>query len=213
MTFTSLVPPAGGEEPRLVKVSYFVKSCADRETGETSTCLVRGVSHYWKDREDTENQRNRILLRGLKSVRFSYYHGEKKEWVKSWNFQTLWRAGRQKPEVKTVFLPLSVQMDINGERGSRNLSHFPVSHPFLRAFRPNGLSPLVYLNFSEKNRRRNPSLGPPGKGKTPSETGKRPRFSPEGTFPSSTPPPAKGLVPPFELGGAPPVHRPLSPDL
>ena len=172
MTFTTLVPLAGGGEPRLVKVSYFVKSCADRETGKTSACLVRGTSRHWKDREDTENQRNHILLRGLKRVRFSYRHEEKKEWVKNWNFQTLRRKGMERPGAKTVFLPLSVQADIEWEEGSRRFFHFPVSHPFLRAFRPGAPSPLIYLNVSERN---SPQEAPP----RPSKTGKSPAETPK----------------------------------
>ena len=148
ITFTSLVSPAGGREARFVKVSYFIKSCEDRETGQTSACLVRGTSSHWKDRRDTENQRNHILLRGLKSLRFSYRDGERKEQVKSWNFQTRLRKGMSRAETKAVFLPAFVEADIEWEDKSRRLFRFPVSHPFLRAFRPGALSPLLYLNVS-----------------------------------------------------------------
>ena len=74
----------------------------------------------------------------------------------------------ERPETKAVFLPVFVRMDIEWNDGAGRLFRFPVSHPFLRAFRPGGaLSPLVYLNISEKKPSQQQDLRPSDGGKKP----------------------------------------------
>lgn len=193
LTFTTLIPFSGDRESeRLVKVSYFLKQCTDRETGETGSCLIRGVSHHWKDRRDLEHQKNRVLIRGLKDITFSYYHPEKKEWERTWDFLSLWKQGETRPGQRMVLLPLSVQ--INMEREKNSSSHvFSVSHPFLHTFRPGNLSPLVYLSTSK------PSTTPPspdkGKDKDDSASPSEQTLSPART----TPPADLGSVPSSRL--------------
>ena len=151
LIFTTLIPSAGDRESEmLVKVNYFSKQCVDRETGETAACLIRGVSRHWKDRADSEYQENRVLVRGLKNITFAYYHPEKKEWERAWKFLPLWKKGANRLRQKTVLLPPSVRINLEWEN---DLSSYilPVSHPFLRAFRPTTLSPLVYVSSSKKS--------------------------------------------------------------
>lgn len=155
LIFTTLIPSAGDRESEaLVKVNYFSKQCVDRETGETASCLIRGVSRHWKDRKDLEYQKNRVLIRGLKNITFAYYHPEKKEWERTWKFLPLWKQGTTRQREKTVLLPPSVRINMEWEKGSS--SHIlPVSHPFLRVFRPAALSPLAYLHFVTKTSSKN----------------------------------------------------------
>lgn len=151
LTFTAFVPLAGEEEAeKLVKVSYFTKQCIDRETDQSALCLIRGVSDHWTNREDTENQKSKVLIRGLKDITFSYYHPEKKEWERNWSFLPLWKEVEARPTRETVLLPPSVQVNMEWEGDSSSYT-FPVSHTFLRAFRPDSFSPLVYLNISKKS--------------------------------------------------------------
>ena len=179
LTFTTLIPFSGDRESeRLVKVSYFLKQCTDRETGETASCLIRGVSHHWKDRRDLENQKNRVLIRGLKNITFSYYHPEKKEWERTWDFLSLWKQGETRPKQRMILLPLSIQINMEREKKS-SVSIFSVSHPFLHTFRPGTLSPLVYLSISkpstiplspDKNKDKDDSTSPTGDTLHPNRT-------------------------------------------
>ena len=172
LTFTTLIPSAGDRESeRLVKVNYFSKQCVDRETNETASCLIRGVSRHWKDRTDSEHQKNRVLIRGMKGITFSYYHPEKQEWERTWKFLPLWKQGETRLRQKTTLLPPSVRINMEWEKGSSSYT-LSVSHPFLRAFRPATLSPLVYLNSStkstdDKDRSTDSTAQPP----TPATTG------------------------------------------
>ncbi|MCY4512984.1 MAG: prepilin-type N-terminal cleavage/methylation domain-containing protein, partial [Bdellovibrionales bacterium] len=113
LTFTSLIPFAGEKEStQLVKIKYFFKQCKNRETDQTASCLIRGVSRHWKDRQDSEYQKNKVLIRGLKEASFSYYHQEKKEWEKSWDFLSLWKQGVLRPTQHTILLPFFIQINM-----------------------------------------------------------------------------------------------------
>ena len=148
LTFTSLIPFAGNRESKqLVKINYFFKQCKNQETGQMASCLIRGVSRHWKDRQDLRDQKNRVLIRGLKEGSFSYYHPEKKEWERRWDFLSFWKQSVFRPTQYTTLLPLSVQ--INMDWGEKTSSYIlSVSQPFLRTVRPEALSPLVYLKIA-----------------------------------------------------------------
>lgn len=145
LIFTSLIPFTGNRESKqLVKINYFFKQCKNPATEQMASCLIRGVSRHWKDRQDVKSQKNRVLIRDLKEGSFSYYHPEKKEWENTWNFLSFWKRGVLRPTQYTALLPLSVQINMDwGEKSSSYL--FSVSQPLLRTVRPGTLSPLVYL--------------------------------------------------------------------
>ena len=90
-----------------------------------------------------------MLIRGLKDITFSYYHPEKKEWERTWDFLSLWKQVEARPTRENILLPLSVQVNMEWEDKSSSYT-FSVSHPFLRAFRPDGFSPLVYLKHFQE---------------------------------------------------------------
>ena len=153
LTFTTLSSVSGGENRQLIKTNYFFKSCSNPKTGQSSGCLVRGVSRNWKDREDVDDQKERLLGRGMESLEFAYRHPEKDEWEKTWDFLSLWKEGEKRPLERGVLLPSALQVNIQWESGGSFMVEFPISHPFLRIHHPSTLSPLVYLNFPDKSLR------------------------------------------------------------
>ena len=145
LSLNSVDPP----QLYVVKVNYFLRSCKNFLTRQSSHCLARGITRHWKDIEDEQNQDVVNLLEGVKNVEFSYFDGE---WQREWRFIDRWKAASQKPTTKINLLPglIKLEMEWEGKQSFKTSYSFAVSHPFLRHHYPGGISALAFLDIGRQ---------------------------------------------------------------
>ena len=144
LTFTSYSPYIENKlQSGLVKIDYTLSTC------KGAPCLIRGVTPYWSNKEDTDYRKPLIIISELQSLKWSYYHPEKKEWLKEWEFLNFWQEGKEDQVKSKHLLPSSVRMHITWNTGKSAFYNFSLSHPFFRIYTPSTLSPLVFINFSD----------------------------------------------------------------
>ena len=127
-----------------IYIKYFLKDCTDLEEEQVSSCLYRSIL----DVEDNNKIIEKIvLLRGIKSLEFSYYDTEQKSWKPEWeahpkdilrklvNSSIVQFGGDNNrnsfnSQQSSVF-PVAIKMDIEWEdsKVQKRSYEFPVSYP------------------------------------------------------------------------------------
>ena len=124
-TFSFIESINGQTSYQLIKVHYFLQECNDLKTNEKTQCLLRSLVSF---RDDQEIINKYILLKGIQSLKFSYYDRQEKEWQRDWE-------GNEQSLLSSVkWLPESVRMDVEweGKKSYKKSYTFPVSYPLLR---------------------------------------------------------------------------------
>ena len=152
--------PAEPKEHQVIKVDYFLQNCIPPNQTQNSQCLLRGVSSYWKDVEDTSQMKTTILFENINEFQFSYYNSNKKEWEDEWNFEPIKRNIRRDPDINPLLLPsaLNIKIEIESKKILKRDETFPLSHAFLRTHQTQYFSPFVHLK-EDKNLNNTKKLG------------------------------------------------------
>lgn len=145
MTFSR--NPANPKEYQVIKVDYFLQNCTPPNKTKSSQCLMRGVSLYWKNLEDTSKMKTNILFENINAFQFSYYNSVEGEWMDEWNFVNTDTDIKRSPDLNHTILPsaLKLKMEMDSKKPAKINITFPISHPFLRTHRTQYLTPFIHL--------------------------------------------------------------------
>lgn len=96
------------------EVGYYLAECRNRlVANKRSQCLWRRSSSFIDDKID-EGGNAVVILENVKSIHFSYYDPEKKEWIKTW-FSDGERVSEDTRNKFPPLVQLALELDIDGK--------------------------------------------------------------------------------------------------